>query len=41
MFGLGSGGLGGMRSTVPKIFLAIALLVSKSYLCWPAGPEQS
>lgn len=38
MFGLGSRGLGGMQSTVPKIFLATALLVSNSYFCWPASP---
>jgi len=28
-----------MRSMVPKIFLAIALLVSNSYFCWPASPS--
>lgn len=41
MFGLGSRGVRGMRCVVPKIFLAIALLVSNSYLCWPAGPSSS
>lgn len=38
MFGLGSRGLGGMWSTVPKIFLAAAFLVRNSYFCWPAAP---
>lgn len=37
MFGLGNRGLGGMRSMVPKIFLAIVLLVSNSYFCWPTS----
>lgn len=37
MFALGNKGLEGMQGTVPKIFLAIVLLVSNSYFYWPVG----